>query len=132
VQETLDRVLPHPDAIHHSPLEEVRIARWSEGRVLLAGDAAHATAPVWAQGAALGLEDALVLSDLVARERDWTAVGPAYEALRRPRVAHVQAMTDRLSRTATWPDWARNRLLPVIGPRSYRATYAPLREPVSM
>jgi hypothetical protein len=41
-------------------------------------------------------------------------------------------MTDRLSRTATWPDWARNRLLPVIGLRSYRATYAPLREPVSM
>ncbi len=132
VQDTLDRVLPHPGAIHHSPLEEVRIARWSEGRVLLAGDAAHATAPVWAQGAALALEDALVLAELVAQERDWTAVGPAYEARRRPRVAHVQAMTDRLSRTAAWPDWARNRLLPVIGPRSYRATYAPLRAPASV
>ena len=132
VQDTLDRVLPRPDAIHHSPLEEVRIARWTQGRVLLAGDAAHATAPVWAQGAALALEDALVLSDILAHETDWNAIGPAYEARRRPRVAHVQAMTDRLSRTATLPDWVRNRLLPMIGPRSYRATYAPLREPVSV
>ena len=34
-------------------------------------------------------------------------------------------MTDRLSRTARMPGWARNLLLPVIGPRSYRATYLP-------
>jgi 2-polyprenyl-6-methoxyphenol hydroxylase-like FAD-dependent oxidoreductase len=73
-----------------------------------------------------------VLSDILAQETDWNAIGPAYEARRRPRVAHVQAMTDRLSRTATLPDWVRNRLLPMIGPRSYRATYAPLREPVSV
>jgi 2-polyprenyl-6-methoxyphenol hydroxylase-like FAD-dependent oxidoreductase len=95
--------------------------------VVLAGDAAHATAPVWAQGAALALEDALVLAALLAEHPDWRTVGSAYEALRRPRVAHVQAMTDRLSRTARMPGWARNLVLPVLGPRSYRATYAPLR-----
>lgn len=130
VRDTLDRVLPDSDAIHHSPLEEVRIPRWSEGRVLLAGDAAHATAPVWAQGAALALEDALVLAGLLGEGMDRDAVGPAWEALRRPRVAHVQAMTDRLSQTANLPDWARNLLLPIVGPRSYRATYEPLRVPV--
>ena len=97
---------------------------------MLVGDAAHATAPVWAQGAALGLEDALVLAALLAERSEWSTVGAAYEALRRPRVAHVQAMTDRLSRTARQPGWARNLLLPVIGPRSYRATYEPLRIPV--
>ena len=99
-------------------------------RVVLAGDAAHATAPVWAQGAALALEDALVLADLLADRTDWTDVGRDYEARRRPRVAHVQAMTDRLSRTARMPDWLRRRLLPLVGPRSYRATYEPLRTPV--
>lgn len=130
VRDTLDRVLPDSDAIHHSPLEEVRIPRWSEGRVLLAGDAAHATAPVWAQGAALALEDALVLAGLLGEGMDWDTLGPAWEALRRPRVTHVQAMTDRLSRTANMPDWARNLLLPIVGPRSYRATYEPLRAPV--
>lgn len=131
VRDTLEAALARPDAIHHSPLEEVRSPAWTRDRVVLVGDAAHATAPVWAQGAALALEDALVLADLLAKAGDWRSVGPDYERLRRPRVAHVKAMTDRLSRTATLPDWARNLLLPLIGPRSYRATYAPLRDAVT-
>ncbi|KQP58426.1 FAD-dependent monooxygenase [Methylobacterium sp. Leaf112] len=130
VRDTLALVSSEPGALHHSPLEEVRIPTWTRDRVVLVGDAAHATAPVWAQGAAMALEDALVLSSLLAGRADWGTVGPDYEALRRPRVAHVQAMTDRLSRTARMPNWARSLLLPVIGPRSYRATYAPLRTPV--
>lgn len=130
VRDTLEAILARPGALYHSPLEEVRIPHWTRDRVVLVGDAAHAIAPVWAQGAALGLEDALVLAALLAERTDWSTVGAAYEALRRPRVAHVQAMTDRLSRTARLPGWARNLLLPVIGPRSYRATYEPLRIPV--
>lgn len=131
VRDTLDAVMSQPETLHHSPLEEVRIASWTRDRVVLVGDAAHATAPVWAQGAALALEDALVLAALLAERPDWGNVGLDYEALRRPRVAHVQAMTDRLSRTARMPGWVRNLLLPVIGPRSYRETYAQLRRPVS-
>ncbi|BAU89191.1 FAD-binding monooxygenase [Methylorubrum populi] len=129
VRDTLDAALSRPDAIYHSPLEEVRIPAWTRDRIVLLGDAAHATAPVWAQGAALALEDALVLARLLAERSDWTGVGAAYERLRRPRVEHVQQMTDRLSRTARLPDWVRNLLLPVVGPRSYRATYDPLRTP---
>lgn len=130
VREALDAALARPETIHHAPLEEVRLPQWSRDRALLAGDAAHATAPVWAQGAALALEDALVLAELLAGRSDWRGIGPDYEARRRLRVAHVQAMTDRLSRTARLPDWARRLVLPVVGPRSYRATYGPLREPV--
>lgn len=127
VRDTLEAALAQPAGLHHSPLEEVRIPAWTRDRVVLVGDAAHATAPVWAQGAALALEDALVLADRLAGTRDWGIVGSDYERLRRPRVAHVQAMTDRLSRTAKMPGWLRTTLLPMIGPRSYRATYAPLR-----
>lgn len=130
VRDTLDAVLSRPDSIHHSPLAEVRIPVWTRDRAVLLGDAAHATAPVWAQGAALALEDALVLARLLSERTDWSGVGAEYERLRRPRVDHVQRMTDRLSRTARWPDWARNLLLPLVGPRSYRATYDPLRRPV--
>ncbi len=39
---------------------------WHRGRVVLVGDAAHACPPSIAQGAAMGLEDAAVLSDLLA------------------------------------------------------------------
>ncbi|GJD65531.1 FAD-dependent monooxygenase [Methylobacterium frigidaeris] len=132
VRDTLEAALAAPAVIYHSPLEEVRIPAWTRDRVVLVGDAAHATAPVWAQGAALALEDALVLADLLAGADDWRAAGAEYERLRRPRVAHVQAMTDRLSRTARLPGWVRNALLPIIGPRSYQATYAPLRTAVTI
>lgn len=116
--------------LYHSPVEEVRVPRWTDGRVALVGDAAHATAPVWAQGGALAVEDALVLAEILATEPDWARAGPAYERRRRPRVGHVQAMTDKLSRTAGLPTWLRDLVLPRTGPKIYAATYGPLREPV--
>nr|WP_317797181.1 FAD-dependent oxidoreductase [Actinoplanes sichuanensis] len=122
------RVLDGMTDLYHSPVEEVRTRCWSAGRCVLVGDAAHATAPVWAQGAALAVEDGLVLADLLATT-DWDDAGACYERLRRDRVAHVQAATDRFSRAAALPAWLRHALLPLIGPRSYRDTYNPLRHP---
>jgi 2-polyprenyl-6-methoxyphenol hydroxylase-like FAD-dependent oxidoreductase len=130
VPQVLTTALADTRSLYHSPLEEVRIARWSQGRVVLIGDAAHATAPVWAQGAAMALEDALVLAELLAIEHDWSLVGQAYERRRRPRVAHVQAMTDRLSRAAGLPTWLRDVTMRYAGPRTYRQTYLPLQTPV--
>jgi 2-polyprenyl-6-methoxyphenol hydroxylase-like FAD-dependent oxidoreductase len=71
VRDTLDAVLAQPEALYHSPLKEVRIPSWTRNRVALVGDAAHAIAPVWAQGAALALEDALVLAALLAERTEW-------------------------------------------------------------
>ena len=115
--------------LHHAPVDEVRLERWHHGRLVLIGDAAHATGPVWAQGVAMALEDAWVLGQLLALTPPghWTEVGPAFERLRRPRVEHVQAATDRMSRLAALPGWLRDAGAPVLGPRSYRAAYAPLR-----
>jgi 2-polyprenyl-6-methoxyphenol hydroxylase-like FAD-dependent oxidoreductase len=126
----IEAVLDRPRSLYHSPVNEVRIPAWSRDRVLLIGDAAHATAPIWAQGAALAMEDALVLAELLAGTGDWGTVGAEFERRRRGRVAHVQAMTDRLSRAAGMPGWLRDTILPVIGPRTYRETYTPLKTPV--
>lgn len=131
VPEVVAEVLADRSSLYHSPVEEVRIDRWSQGRAVLIGDAAHATAPVWAQGAALALEDALVLAELLATKQDWAEVGPEYEQRRRPRVTHVQNMTDRMSRAVQAPGWLRDRLLPQTGPRTFEETYAPLRTPVT-
>ena len=111
-----------------SPVEEVRTSRWASGRCVLVGDAAHATAPVWAQGAALAVEDGLVLADLLAGG-DWDAAGAAYEQLRRDRIAHVRSATDRFARAAALPVWLRDLVVPLIGPKTYRETYAILRHP---
>ena len=99
--------------------------------MVLVGDAAHATAPVWAQGAALALEDAIVLAELLATRDDWSGVGADFERLRRPRVDHVQAATDRMSRLAALPSRLRDLVAPVLGPRTYRDAFAPLRTPVT-
>jgi 2-polyprenyl-6-methoxyphenol hydroxylase-like FAD-dependent oxidoreductase len=130
VATTVATVLDDPDRLYYSPVEEVRCERWSGDRLALIGDAAHATGPVWAQGAALALEDALVLADLLAARDDWTGVGAEFERLRRPRVAHVQAATDRMSRLAGLPARLRDLVAPVLGPRAYREAYGPLRAPV--
>ena len=48
------------------PYEEVLLDGWARGSVLLVGDAAHATSPNMAEGVAMALEDALILSDCLA------------------------------------------------------------------
>lgn len=130
VPATLTAVLDDHDRLYYSPVEEVRSERWNRGRLVLIGDAAHAIGPVWAQGVALAIEDALVLADLLAASTDWSGVGAEFERLRRPRVAHVQAATDKMSRIAGLPSRLRDLVAPVLGPRAYRDAYGQLRTPV--
>ena len=53
--------------IVYTALEEVALPPpWHRGRVQLIGDAAHASLPHMAQGAAMAIEDALVLAELAA------------------------------------------------------------------
>ncbi len=127
VPDVVAEMLDDQSTLYHSPLEEVRVPQWANGRVILIGDAAHATAPVWALGAAMAAEDAVVLAELVGSHDDWSRIGPEYERRRRPRVDHVQRMTDRLSRAARLPSWIRDAIFPFVGPRTYRETYNPLK-----
>jgi len=129
VRGVVSAVLADPSSLYHAPVEEIRIDRWTSGPVALVGDAAHATAPVWAQGAALAVEDAHVLAEHLHGSEDWTDAAVQYERHRRPRVEHVQKMTDRLSRAAALPGWFRDAIMPFVGPRSYRDAYQPLTTP---
>jgi 2-polyprenyl-6-methoxyphenol hydroxylase-like FAD-dependent oxidoreductase len=53
----------------YRPLESLLMpAPWYRGRVLLIGDAAHATTPHLGQGSAQAAEDAVVLGELMARD----------------------------------------------------------------
>ena len=73
-----------------APLEQ-----WTEGRISLLGDAAHAMLPFFAQGAAQAIEDAAVLAGCL-RTADPTSVPDAlrrYEEIRRPRASQVQLMS---------------------------------------
>ncbi len=56
-------VIDAQDSAAYGPIEQVTVAEpWARGRVLIGGDAAHATSPHMAQGAAMAAEDAIVLA----------------------------------------------------------------------
>jgi 2-polyprenyl-6-methoxyphenol hydroxylase-like FAD-dependent oxidoreductase len=76
------------------------LPRWSEGRVVLVGDAAHATTPGVGQGAAQAIEDAVVLADRLARSGDLAAALGEYESIRRPRAEAVLKLSRRADRAA--------------------------------
>lgn len=64
---------------------------WSQGAVVLIGDAAHPILPFLAQGGVLALEDAVMLAArLAAAPHDIPATFKAFEHSRRDRVARVQ------------------------------------------
>ena len=115
-------------AVQTGPIEEVVAPRWSTAGWTLLGDAAHATSPVMAQGAAMALEDALVLAECLAGAPVDLATAE-YERRRRPRVAFVQAQAHRRDRTRALPPALRAGLLRAAGARLYHANYDPLREP---
>jgi 2-polyprenyl-6-methoxyphenol hydroxylase-like FAD-dependent oxidoreductase len=63
--------ITRPDQINYRPLEWLLLpAPWYKGRVVLIGDAAHATTPHMASGAGIAAEDGLVLAEEIARHAD--------------------------------------------------------------
>jgi 2-polyprenyl-6-methoxyphenol hydroxylase-like FAD-dependent oxidoreductase len=88
-----------PDCHKWAILEREPLPRWSDGRVVLLGDACHAMTPYMAQGAATAIEDAAVLARCLEKTPgDISGAFRLYEAHRKPRTARIQA----ISSANTW------------------------------
>jgi 2-polyprenyl-6-methoxyphenol hydroxylase-like FAD-dependent oxidoreductase len=75
-------------------------APWNRGRVVIIGDAAHSCPPTIAQGAAQGLEDALVLTELLTtRDAVDQELWDAFHARRLPR---AKAVVEASVQLAQW------------------------------
>lgn len=87
-------------SIWHDDFLDVRVKRWTGGRVALLGDAAHAVLPTAGVGASLAIESAYVLADELSRSgsESISAALSRYEARRRRRADGVQ----RQSRQMAW------------------------------
>jgi 2-polyprenyl-6-methoxyphenol hydroxylase-like FAD-dependent oxidoreductase len=105
----LDHVTPE-SCTPPSPLEDLpHVPRWSKGRIVLIGDAAHATSPTSGQGASLAAESAVELARCL-RDLPVDRAFAAYEAIRRGRVERVIAAAARTNRSkAAGPIAARVR-----------------------
>jgi salicylate hydroxylase/6-hydroxynicotinate 3-monooxygenase len=81
---------------------------WRKGRVVLLGDACHPMTPYMASGAAMALEDAVVLARCLDDVRgDVDTAFQTYEDIRKPRASVVQAgsSANTWMRRETNPDW---------------------------
>ena len=87
------------DAIDHLPPSQcfkwaihVREAlpRWHDGHVVLAGDAAHPMVPFMGMGAAMGIEDGVVLARALATHNSPSVALEAFERARHERATFVQ------------------------------------------
>jgi 2-polyprenyl-6-methoxyphenol hydroxylase-like FAD-dependent oxidoreductase len=77
-------------------------APWYRGRVLLIGDAAHATTPQLAMGGAIALEDGIVLGELLASGEELETVLEKFMERRYERCRMVVENSVQLS------EWEKN------------------------
>lgn len=114
------------DQVHFAAVEDILQTPWSRGGVLLVGDAAHATSPNMASGAAMAFEDAVVLARLVRAETDMSAVIAEYTRRRSGRVRWVHTQTHQRDRIRRLPSFLRDRLTQRLAGKVYAANYTPL------
>jgi FAD-dependent urate hydroxylase len=115
--------------VHVGPARGHATHAWTRGRCVLLGDASHALSPSFSEGAALAMEDALVLAHLLAGDDDVDQALRRYESARRPRAAWAARMAAWQLRAAAAP---RPLADPAIAAEHLRQMYAPLlRDPLA-
>jgi 2-polyprenyl-6-methoxyphenol hydroxylase-like FAD-dependent oxidoreductase len=93
-------------AVVYRPLESAMLpAPWYKGRAIVIGDAAHATTPHLAQGAAMAIEDAVLLSELLGQDRPLADLLAEFMRRRFDRVKYV---VDCSGKIGNWEleEWA--------------------------
>nr|WP_166179621.1 FAD-dependent oxidoreductase [Altererythrobacter segetis] len=76
--------------VNYRPLECLMLpAPWHKGRIVMIGDAVHATTPHMASGAGMAVEDGLVLADELARHDDVSEALAGFTARRFERARMV-------------------------------------------
>ncbi len=121
----LAATLDDPSKVSYRPLEWLLAPEpWSKGRVVLIGDAAHANPPVLAQGAAMGIEDAIVLAEEIATGEPIEPALARFAARRYDRVKYIVETSCQLAQ------WEVDHTPGVDVPAVMRAASTRLAEPI--
>ncbi|RPE37839.1 2-polyprenyl-6-methoxyphenol hydroxylase-like FAD-dependent oxidoreductase [Streptomyces sp. Ag109_O5-1] len=92
--------LPDDTAVDYRWIEAVLVDEdWHRGRTMVIGDAAHACPPLIAQGAAMCMEDAVLLAELVTADEP---VDKALERFMARRLPRVRMVLDNSLQLAEW------------------------------
>ncbi len=96
------RGLDDPNEIFHGYYNDLKMKKWHKGRVVLAGDAAHAILPTAGGGVSMAMESAAVLADELTRA-DSKYVEQAFDiymSRRRSRVDKIQDQSRMMGKFA--------------------------------
>ena len=124
----LAELLALPDSwLVWSLVERPVARRLARGRLALVGDAGHPVLPFLAQGAALAIEDAAVLTACLSKAESVPEALGHYDAARRRRAARVQAAAranGRAYHAGGIAAFCRNLMMRRLGPDRMRERYA--------
>jgi 2-polyprenyl-6-methoxyphenol hydroxylase-like FAD-dependent oxidoreductase len=133
-QQPVATILESAPELLRGPVYDVpTLPAWSKGRILLIGDAAHATSPHAGQGASLALEDAMALGKLLRnQEAHHEQVFAEFMRDRHGRVERVIAEArrrgDGKKRLTPSAAWVRDRVISalarVLGARMNKWMYS--------
>lgn len=91
------------------------IHQWSKGRVVLVGDAAHATTPNMGQGACQAVESAYVLAHMLSEKETYEEAFASYQAMRIKKAHKVTKMSWQLGKMVSINNgvgrWLRNMVM---------------------
>jgi 2-polyprenyl-6-methoxyphenol hydroxylase-like FAD-dependent oxidoreductase len=92
---TLVKAMHQADDLFFDTAGQIRMPRWSSGRVALVGDAAYAPSFLTGQGSSLALVGSYMLARSLATHRDHGEAFAAYERDTREFVTMNQALVDK-------------------------------------
>ncbi|MEN9908645.1 MAG: hypothetical protein RLZZ540_1794 [Bacteroidota bacterium] len=96
IQGLIDQVVD-PKLVNYRPLETLNLpAPWYKGNVIIIGDAAHATIPQLGSGAALAIEDAVVLAEEIKKQDGAQAIFSRFMERRLERCKMVVEASEKL------------------------------------
>lgn len=78
------------------------IPSWHEGRIVLVGDAAHATTPNMGQGGCQAVEDGFALAEALSLETSVGAAFKRYEAMRMKKAQYVVNTSYQIGKLTNW------------------------------
>jgi len=94
------RELPNLDDFYFASIGQVKMDRWSKGRVTLVGDAGYCPSALTGMGANVALVGAYILAGELSRHQDYSEAFKEYETWMRPYVTKAQKIIPGIVRCA--------------------------------
>jgi 2-polyprenyl-6-methoxyphenol hydroxylase-like FAD-dependent oxidoreductase len=94
---------------------QVKMDKWSKGRVALLGDAGYCPSPISGMGTSVAIVGAYILAGELARHEDYNEAFASYETLLRPYITKAQSLPPGAPHLANpqtaWGIWILHRVL---------------------